>query len=198
MPAMPGQMWRVVAHWGGGKIGTGFTNLFFTEGVGTAQAAADAARAFFFTSYGPAGVRLPSNINIVFDGAVDVIDVVDGTLASTIPVTAPLPVTGGDTGHYSALSGACVTWLTGALVGGRRVRGRTFLVPLGAAGLDTDGTIDTSTVTAINTASAALIAATPELTIWRRPTTTAAADGAAFPVVASRLADKAAYLTSRR
>ena len=61
-------MWRVRATWQGGNIGTWFTNLFFEGGVSTAQAAADAARAFFNTAYGSGGM-LP-NLGISSDSSV--------------------------------------------------------------------------------------------------------------------------------
>ena len=117
---------------------------------------------------------------------------------TTLPVTAPLPVTGVDTGVYAAVAGACVTWLTQGVLAGKRVRGRTFLVPMGAGGLQNDGTLSTAEVSAINTAASNLIAAAPEFTIWRRPTSKAAADGSSHPVLAFRVQDKTAFLTSRR
>ncbi len=191
-------MWRVVAQWGGGKIGTGFTNFHFTEGVGTAQAAADSARAFLFSAYGPGQAYMPQAINITFSGSVDVIEPGTGALVTSLSVTAPLPVTGADTGNYAAPAGLCVTWRTAGFVGGHRVRGRTFIVPLGPAGLQNDGTPATAAVTAAQTAAATFLAATPEFVVWHRPESLALGGGSAHVVLGSNVTDRAAMLTSRR
>jgi hypothetical protein len=191
-------IWRVTADWSGGKIGTGFTNLFFTGGVSTAQASADAARAFFNTAYSTAGGALPTGISIGFRSGVDEIDPANGELVTTLPVTAPATITGADTGVYAAVAGACITWLTQGVLIGKRVRGRTFLVPVGANYLQNDGTLSTLAQTNINNAAAALIAAAPEFCIWRRPKSKVLGGGSSHAVLASRLQDKTAFLTSRR
>ena len=195
---MAGQLYRVTALWSGGKIGSGFTNMFFTAGISTAQLCADAVRSFLFTCYGAGGAALPAGVTINFQAGVDTLDDDTGQLVTTTPITAPLPITGSDNTAYAAVAGACVTWLTQGVITGKRVRGRTFLVPMGGSGLQSDGTLATQKVTDINTAAQALISAAPEFTIWRRPSSVSAADGSAHPVLAFRVQDKTAYLTSRR
>jgi len=190
-------LWHVQATWSGGKIGTGYTNMYFSEGVSTAVIASDSVRTFLNSCYSTGG-RLPSGITINFRAAVDVIDASTGVLQNTIPVTQPATITGTDTTAYAAVAGACVTWRTDTIAGTRRVRGRTFLVPMGGLGLQTDGTIDNATVTGINTAAGILISAAPEFVVWHRPASVAAGGGSAAPVVAGVCADKTAYLTSRR
>jgi len=190
-------MWRVRATWQGGNIGTGFTNLFFEGGVSTAQAAADAARAFFNTAYGSGGM-LPSGISITFDPTVTDINVETGLMGGEESVTTPLAVTGGDSTVYAAVAGACVTWVTNGFVGGKRVRGRTFLVPVGGQGLQTNGTLGTTFLTGLATACNNLIAAAPSFSVWHRPASVAAGGGQLFQVLQAKVADKTAYLTSRR
>jgi len=191
-------IWRVTARWTGGNIGTGFTNLFFTEGVGTAQQAVDAVKAFFTGSYGVTGNDLPSGITIAFPSGVDVVEDATGVLTVTVPVTAPSALTGGDSGSYAAPAGACVSWLTGAVVNGRHVRGRTFLVPLGGDQYQNDGTLASTIISNVNAAAAALISAAPELVVWSRPESAAAGGGSSHPVVAHRLNDFVSVLRSRR
>lgn len=191
------QIWRVTTTWTGGAIGTGFTNMFFSVNAGTAQTAADACRSFFFTALGSGG-QLPSGITLTFPAVVDTLEATNGQLTSNTPITPPVVINGADSGAYAAVSGACVTWRTGDFVGGHRVRGRTFLVPLGATGWQNNGTLATSTVSTIATAVTALVAATPEFVVWRRPTSVAAADGSTHIVAAGTVSDKAAFLTSRR
>lgn len=191
-------MWRVTVQWTGGKIGTGYTNLFFTEGVSTAQLANDAVRAFFTTALGTSGQQLPSGITLQFPTSIDTLDPISGLLITSTAVTTPGNVTGSDPGVYAAPAGACVTWRTVGVVDGKRVRGRTFLVPLGSSALQADGTPSALFMSDLNTAAAGLIAAAPELVVWHRPTSLEAGGGATFPVVSYMANDKVAMLTSRR
>lgn len=191
------QIWRVTATWSGGKIGTGFTNFFFSTGASTAQLAADAMRTFFSAVYS-AGGRLPAGVTISWPAVVDTLEATNGQLTSTTPITPPVALNGSDTGPYAAVAGACATWRTGDFVNGHRVRGRTFLVPMGSLGMQNDGTIDNGVVTSIGTAGAALIAAAPEFVIWRRPSSAAAADGSTHLAAAITVSDQAAFLSSRR
>jgi hypothetical protein len=190
-------LWRVVVDWSGGKIGTGFSNLYFTGGVSTPQICADSVRTFFSSAYN-ANTSLPTGITISFRSTVDVVEETDGSLANQLPVTAPGSLTGADSKVYAALAGSCVTWRTADFHNGRRVRGRTFLVPLGGNALQSDETIDNTQLGFINTAAASLVSAAPELVVWRRPTAVGATDGTHSVVISGTSADRACYLTSRR
>jgi len=191
-------LWRVTARWTGGNIGTGFTNMFFTEGIGTAQQAADAARAFLFSATGAANANLPTGITISFSAGVDVLEPATGILIQTVPVTAPSSVTGSGSGAYAAPTGACVSWVTSGIVNGHRVKGRTFLVPMAQSAFQSDGTLATAAISAIDSAAQTLIAAAPEFVIYHRPSSLAAGDGSTHPVLAERTNDVAAVLRSRR
>jgi hypothetical protein len=190
-------MWRVTADWSGGKIGTGFTNHYFTGGTSTPQQCADATKAFFSSALS-VGNALPTGVAIAFRASVDAIEATDGGLVTSLPVTAPGTITGSGTGPYAALAGSCVTWRTGDFLNGRRVRGRTFIVPLSGPSFQADGTIDTTILGFINTAAAGLISAAPEFLVWHRPTSKGATDGSQHVVTSGTAADKAAFLTSRR
>ncbi len=191
------QLYRVVAEWTGGRVGTGYSNLFFASGVSTQQACADAVRAFFSSSYS-VGAGLPVGVQIQVRGVVDTIEETNGELTDSTSVTTPAVIAGSDSSRYAAVAGACVTWRTGDFVAGRRVRGRTFLVPVGGQMLQADGTLDTTFLGFINTAAAALIAAAPELRVWRRPSGPGASDGSSHLAASGLCSDKTAFLTSRR
>lgn len=190
-------MWRVTTRWAGGQIGNGFTNQFFTADLGTAQQAADAVRAFFVAATS-AGANIPTGVTHTFPSSIDVLDPVNGQLITAVPVTPPLQLVGSGSGNYAAPSGSCVTWQTTGVVGGHRVNGRTFLVPLAQSAFQSDGTLSTVHLSDLATAATALIAASPELVVWHRPTSFAAGGGSAHPVVAAKITDKVAILTSRR
>ncbi len=191
-------IWRVTAKWTGGAIGSGFTNFFFQAGTSTAQAAADSARAFLFSAYGAAQALLPTGISIAFTAGVDVLDVVSGALTGTVAITPPANVTGSGTGSYAAPTGACVTWLTGGVVNGHRLRGRTFLVPMAGNAFENDGTLSATTLSSINSAATTFISAAPDFAIWHRPAAGGGGGGQATTAIAFRVADQAAVLTSRR
>ena len=191
------QIWRVTATWTGGKIGTGFTNFFFSVNASTAQLSADAMRKFFSDSYS-IGAFLPTGITISFPSVVDTIEATNGQLTSNTPITKPADIVGSDGTRYAAVAGACATWRTGDFVAGHRVRGRTFLVPVGGGALQSDGTLDSTFLGFVTGAGATLVAAAPEFVIWRRPSSTAAANGSTHIVAACTVSDKTAYLTSRR
>lgn len=191
-------IWKVVASWTGGAIGSGFTNFYFHAGTSTAQASQDSARAFLFSSYGAALALLPTGVSINFAGSVDSLDVVTGALTGTVPVTNPGTIAGSGTGAYAAPTGACVTWLTGGLVNGRRLRGRTFLVPMAGNAFHSDGTLADTTISTITSAATAFIAAAPDFAVWHRPAPGGGGGGSATTVAGFRITDKAAVLTSRR
>lgn len=191
-------MWRVTERWSGGQIGSGFTNLHFTEGIGTAQQAADAVKQFFDDVYLSSGGNLPTGVTLQSPSSVDIVDPVSGTLINSIPVTGAKTLSGAASGTYAAPAGACITWTTSGVVDGHRVAGRTFLVPLASTKYQADGTIDDPYRTTLLTAAAALVAAAPELTIWHRPESKALGGGSMHPVLALRLSDKVAILRSRR
>jgi len=178
--------------------GPGVTTLFAFPDT-TEQVFADQARAFVSDALNIATPHdsLPSGCTIQGDSIVDNLEVTDGLLASAVPVTAPAVITGTGSGNYSAPSGAVVTWLTGQVHQGRRVRGRTFFVPLASTAYDATGTLSTSFLTNLRTAASAYIASAANPCIWARPDP-GTTNGAAFTVAASSVADKAAILSSRR
>jgi hypothetical protein len=166
--------------------------------VSTAQAACDEVRNFFRTAYGSTGAFLPTGITVAFPSNIDVVEPGTGALITSVGVTPLGNLVGSDSGTYAAPAGACVTWRTSGFVGGHRVRGRTFLVPVGQAGLQNDGTPATTFINNALSAANALIASAPELLVWHRPESLAAGGGEVFPVLAAAVNDKAAMLTSRR
>jgi hypothetical protein len=90
----------------------------------------------------------------------------------------------------------------------RRVRGRTFIVPIGGASLAGDGTLDATKQGNIQSAANTLVAsaaATVQLVIWSRPFPgdpnnggSFARDGSSHPVKSALVRDKVAMLRSRR
>lgn len=178
--------------------GPGVTTLFAFPDT-TEQVFADQARLFVSDALNIATAHdsLPSGCTIQGDSIVDNLEVTDGLLASAVPVTAPAVITGTGSGNYSAPSGAVITWLTGQVHQGRRVRGRTFFVPLASTAFDSTGTLATTFLTNLRNAATAYVASAANPCIWARPDP-GTTNGAAFAVAAGSVADKVAILSSRR
>lgn len=142
--------------------------------------------------------RLPNVVNVAIDPEFEIIEDSTGVLQEVVSKVAPAaqPGTGGTT--YSAPTGAIINWRTGQIRNGRRIRGRTFLVPLASSCFDVDGTLLTLARTDLAAAAETLRTAEgPQLCIYGRPTV-GAADGVNGEVVSSSVPDMAAVLRSRR
>lgn len=195
-------MYKVVARWAYGAGSPGVSNFYFdTTGTVTSVNVANAqarVKAFF----GAFTLCLPSAVTISYDQDSQVIDVATGNIINVLTAaTAQSNTVGAAAANFSAVSGACVSWRTGVFLGGHSVRGRTFLVPLGTAAYDTDGSILASRLAELRTAATdlAVRGAFPlaeSLAVWHRPI--AGAGGQAFITTSGQVNDRVAYLKSRR
>ena len=154
--------------------------------VASVLAAFNAAKAVF-----------PVGLVITVPGAGDTIDDTTGELTGTWTSSGGGNVSGTTAFGAAAGVGACIGWSTGGIVNGRRLKGRTFIVPIHAQNYDTDGTLVASSLLAIQTLANSIQAAGP-LAVWHRPTTTGGSDGNSYGVISNRVRDKVAYLSSRR
>lgn len=198
-----GNILKVVTKWTGLQGGTGYTNLYFEpvpESDTIGQAHVDAALAkveAFFTAFKP---YRPPAVATQVDSQVQELDENSGEIRAFWGGTTAAPAAGTSvSGSHSAVAGACINWSTANALNGRRVRGRTFMVPLGASGLDVNGTIDNTALTAMRTAATTLQndGTNIRLVVWHRPGVLGI-DGGAYDVISASINDKTAILTSRR
>jgi len=184
---------RLVCTWqGGGVQGNAVTVLHF-DGTEVGAPPVAAVKSAFDNFKG----ALPLGVTVTIPSTGDSIDDATGTLEGVWSGSGGGAITGTGTAVSAAGVGACITWLTGGIVNGRKLRGRTFLVPLHNSTYDSDGTLAAGTVTAVNAFAAALLAS-GGFGIWHRPTTVGGSDGTSSSVLAYRVRDKVAYLSSRR
>ena len=182
---------RVRCVWSGSPVvGPGLTTFYFDEAhTGFAADVSD-----FFQAV---DAYLPVGITVAVPSDGDLLDVATGALTGTWTDTATGPGSGAGFGAYPAGVGARLSWSTGGIVAGRRVRGSTFLCPIVNSSFGTDGTLDNATVSALQAAGNALVAASgTNMKIWSRPAPGRA--GAASTVIASVCPDKVSWLRSRR
>lgn len=171
-------------------MGSGVATHYFTGLTADAQ---QAVKDF----WSACASHMAGYVNIKVPNVADVLDETDGTLLNTTVQGTEGNFVGGGTGAYPGGVGACINWTTAGIVAGKRVRGRTFVVPLAASVFDTDGTLSSATVGALSTAAADLITDVgSELVIWSRPRV--GLDGSVHPVVAGSCADRVAWLQSRK
>lgn len=201
------ELMRVKARWSGFTGGPGYTVLHFRDfgsgdggGGPVAESAVNPAldRAYlFFDALRP---QLPAEVRIQVEAEVDVIEDTTGDLVRSYAGTTPLLVGGSGAGSYSAAVGAVVNWRTGGVRNGRRVRGRSFLVPLAGGAFGTNGALVPSVQALIQTAASALAnpSGSPDLCVYARPSSAGATDGSAFVVTSATVPSLGAVLRSRR
>jgi hypothetical protein len=184
---------RINVAWQNWPGAPGVSTFYYDDTV-LIQPGLDALRAFFnaFVTY------LPSGMTIQVPGSGDRIDDASGNLLGVWSATQPAVVTGTAAGAYAGNAGAVIHWLTSGFVNGRRLRGRTFLVPLvpGIAN-ENNGSLATAFLTAGNNAATTMLAAVgANLRVWHRPV--GGAGGSSASVTAHRIPDLAVSLRSRR
>lgn len=182
---------RITAVWNGASGLPGYTRLKFEGDLDAAGALAAAAR--MRTFFDAIKALIPSTVSITFAEAAQVYDT-DQTLTGEVGFTPPAIVTGTAVGAFAAPVGMVVNWLTALVFSGRKVRGRSFLVPLSSNAFAADGTPSPASMTAVQNAATALLTGSPALVI-------AAGSTGAFAVAAvtgMSVPDRAAVLRSRR
>ena len=183
---------RVRVAWQGWPGSPG-VSTFYLGGTPT-QAQIDGIRAFFNSIVG----SLPAGLTVTVPQSGDTIDDVSGLITNAWSVgTAPTNVTGTGAGNYAGNAGAVIHWLTSSVINRRRVRGRTFLVPLVSTSYDTSGSLSTTMISTLNSAGTALQAALgPNFRVWHRPLN--GISGGSAVVNGFRVPDLAVSLRSRR
>lgn len=198
-------MLKVKTRWSGFTGSPGWTNFFFRDFSGTGeptQPQAVAAVGRVNTFFQAIKDKFPASVTLTIQSDVEVIEETDGKMQSVFSVTAPAAIVGSNSiATFSGASGAVVNWRTNGVRNGRRVGGRTFLVPTSTALYQNDGTLDTAHRTGLQTAADALANGTtesPDLGVWARPSSKGATDGVWWAVSAATVPDLAAVLRSRR
>jgi hypothetical protein len=186
MPAQYRALWSTP---GGGA---GFSVMHFTTaGTGAAaqQIAAD-VRAFFLAL----NTQIPNDVSINFDS--EVLDLnEDGTLAAVHAVVPPAVVLGVNNSEFNRAAGAVINWATGVIVAGRRLSGKTYIVPMALNTFDTVGVLTAVSRALLIQEGEDLIAATAAnrpLRIWSRTHATSA------PAVSCSVPNAGAILRGRR
>lgn len=190
-------LYQITVLWNGFVGAPGYTRMHFlatTPSLAEATAAASDMADFFSAIAG----LIPTDVQLEFQLEVPVIDDSTGQPVSFLQLAAqPTLTQPTGAGSYAAPAGASVQWLTTDVRNGRRVRGRTYLVPLVDTAFDSVGTLDETDAAAIQSAGNILVSSfDSNLAVFSRGT--GANDGTSSVVIGAAVADKVAVLKSRR
>lgn len=181
----------VLAVWSGTAGLPGYSRFKFEGALTAAEAGAAATRVkgMFQTMAG----LIPTAVTITLQPTAQVFSE-QGVLEAEFGIPAPTAMGGSAAGTFAAPAGACINWKTGLVFGGRKIKGRTFIVPLASSAYEADGTLVGTARTTVNDAANGLISGTP------KPVIAAASGGSGYAAVITTAAvsDRVAVLRSRR
>lgn len=199
---------RVKARWNIPGAGTAFSVFHFgngPDGEGSDVEASNSTLAVH-TFFSEIKLYIPNSVSIDVQTDVELLDVATGALVgmATSASRARIVGTAGATVNFAAPAGVCVTWATAGIrtvsSKPRRVRGRTFIVPVAQNAWDVDGTLNNSALTVFNNAATGLRGnfSGQELHVYGRPGLNATPPGQVYAVTGHKITDQAAILRSRR
>lgn len=179
---------RIRVEWSG-VVGGGLSTFYALEA--DAAAAYAAVRAFFDDIDG----QVVPTITWSFPNVGDVLDSATGQITGSWTATQLSTVSGTASETRRAASvGVRVTWQTGAVIGGRRVRGATYITDLSIGAYENDGTLSSSALEAFRNAASDL-AAEGVLLVWSRPGPNGSGTS---EITSATVADRVTALRSRR
>lgn len=185
-----GDIQRIVIDWTG-LTGLPGVSVFYGEPASTANADLKT----FFTAIQS---LLPAGLSWTVPAGGDMIEDSNGALSGTWsnPAGGGTVAASGAAAHAAGV-GAYVNWRTAAVVGGRRLMGRTFIAPLMNSAYDNSGTIVTGNLATLQTAASALVTAA-QTVVWHRPTTSGGTDGSSANPTVAQVPDQVTSLRTRR
>lgn len=198
---------RITAQWTGFAGAPGYSNFHFTTDGGFwdggllgdgAQAAADGAADRVRSAFNNMRGILPGDVTIEIQPEAEILNSDTGEIVGFTEVTSGIIPGTTSTGGWSGASGAVVNWRTNDYRFGRRIRGRTFIVPLDGSAYEGDGTLSSDGRADVRDFADEMVngEGSAEFGVWSRPRDGA---GGVFATVRSyNVPDMAAVLRSRR
>lgn len=187
---------RLTTVWQGFLGAPGYTN-FYCHDAGTNQTAvadsfANSVQTFWLAVNG----YLPAAVSVDISQVWQAIDDETGDILTEGNRTQnQSPVVGNSGAVYAGNAGFAINWGTDVFIRGRRLKGRTYIVP-SAGAFSTDGTLSDAALTAILEAATALsMESEQRMKIWHRPIE--GAGGSSSYVSSVAVSDRAAILRSR-
>jgi hypothetical protein len=188
---------QITARYNGFTGAPGWIRMKFLGSLNASDA--NTAAANFRTFLNSVASNMPTGSSISFDSAVAIYDD-DGTQTGEVTLgSVPVVINGGSAAAYAGGSGAVVNWVTNAFHLGRKVRGRTFLVPLTSAAFQADGTLAATFQTTLQAAATAFATSSPTPVILsQKPSGSGGVSSLVTVVTGGTVPDRSAILRSRR
>lgn len=178
----------------GGPGVTVFHGRTVTGGVDSIAAEELAGKAHEF--FNALGALIPAGYVLEFPGEAVELNTTTGALEDVYTFDPPDDVVCSGGGDWAAPVGMRVEWRTDAIVAGRRLRGRTFIVPITAAAFDATGSPDSTSIGLVSTAAAEFYDEDPignvDPGVWSRT------HGILADITGHVVPDQATVLRSRR
>lgn len=181
--------------------GPGVATMYFLD-VATAIESVSAL-------WGTLSNNMPTDVIITPERTGDIIEDTTGALVGQWQGGVVTAHQGANGGAYAAPAGAVLSWRTSTVLDGKRVRGRTFVVPLGAGAYEANGSLVGGFITgAVAAGTQFILEQSASAVIWHRPYKGRAATatrparpahlGGHGLITECRVPDLAAVLRSRR
>lgn len=194
---------RIKINWTGFVGSPGYTNLNFeriNEGAWT-QPDVDAAVTKVQTWLASVRLIQPPVVISGIDPAVSEHDEQTGDIVSFWTATPAAAAAGTNVGTaFTSGTGYCINWQTGGVRNGRRVRGRTFVVPITGSMYESNGSFINAEVASWRAQAITLASDTNgvRLGIFAHTPNALIPDGGIYDVTGVSINDRPAFLTSRR
>jgi hypothetical protein len=154
---------RIRVVWGGIATGPG-VSTFYAE----AGAVPDLPK--LRTALDNLKTAIAPGVTLQIQNQGDTLDETTGALTGSWSTTASAVITSTATGTFAAPVGGCVNWQTESIHNGRRLRGRTFVVPMASSQFGANGQLLAGAAGALQGLIAGVMLATsPHFVIWGRP-----------------------------
>jgi len=185
----------------GGSTGLPGLHTTYWNGTGTSPVAADALdvvdRVHDF--WEAISELLSAGLDITCTDPVDVLESTTGELTGSLPPGTVAPVEGDGSSTLPRATMLLLKYLTDDIVGGRRLRGRSFIGPLSVT-TNTTGSVTPGSNTTLLTAAGNLQTGTTgsRQVVWHRPTQALPASGVVSEVTSYASSSEFSVLRSRR
>lgn len=182
-------IYKAQAVWSGFIGGPGVNTFYLAE--------EPTSNAPFWAFYDGLKAAIPAGVSVQIQNSGVSVEAESGDLVGSWSVGAQDAVAGTGEGQHVGGAGAAVRWETGVIVAGRRLVGRTYLVPLTRGNYGTDGKLTSGFITGAGTAAVNLaLALDTSLGVWSRPRP--GLDGAHHLVTSAVIPATTANLSSRK
>nr|CRY96854.1 hypothetical protein [uncultured prokaryote] len=184
---------RIRVAWSGSGVTGAGVSTFYSNDSDPAV-----LRTALVTYFGVWKDLVPTVINWTTPTSGDTIDSATGEINGAWTGGTASTITGTLAGQgYAQGVGVRAVWNTAGIVGGRRVRGTTFMVPVSSGVYDSDGTIKSTNLVTMQGAATGLVTdASGTLVVYSRPAPGRA--GTSSVVTSGTVPDKVSWLVSRR